>query len=87
MLPCNGCAYRRDIPGDCHSRCAFDWKQLPTDVPKTDSTRAIERGWFFFPFNFDPVWGPDECAARSEAQDQSKLAKANPLLDLLSMLR
>ena len=87
MLPCQGCAYRRSIPGDCHNRCAFDWRQLPDAIPTTDSQRAMQRGWFSFPFNYDPVWGPDECAARSEVQDQSKIAKSNPFLELLSILR
>lgn len=86
MLPCSGCAYRREIPGDCHSRCAFDWSQLPEAIPRNDHGVKTMR-WFRFPFNYDPRWGPDTCEARSEVEDKQKLALANPLADLLSILR
>lgn len=86
MLPCNGCAYRRNIPGDCHSRCVFDWLASPHERPKNRGSDRTQR-WFMFPVNYDPVWGPDECPARSEVLDKEKVAKPNPLLDLLAMLR
>jgi hypothetical protein len=85
MLPCNGCAYRESIPGDAHSRCVFDWSQALKDVPPDPAPRV--RQWFRFPFNYDPVWGPDTCAQRSETRDPKKIAKPNPLADILSLLR
>jgi hypothetical protein len=86
MLPCNGCAYRREIPGDCHSRCAFDWERSKLSIPRNErGGRTMQ--WFRFPFNYDPVWGPDTCEARAEVEDKTKLAPANPLADLLSILR
>jgi len=90
MLPCNGCAYRRSIPGNCHSQCAFDWKSLPPEAFRTVSENANNERvaqWFMFPFNFDPVWGPDECPARSEVSDDSKIAEVDPLVSLLMMMR
>lgn len=87
MLPCHGCAYRREIPGDCHSRCVFDWiGQAHFPVPANQGSPRTDR-WFRFPFNYDPVWGPDTCPARSETLDKSKQAKEHPLLNLLSLLR
>ncbi len=85
MLPCQGCAYRDSIPGNCHIRCRFDWQQMPESVPQNlGSERAAQ--WFRFPFNYDPTWGPNECPARSETLDTSKVAATSPLLELLSLL-
>ena len=88
MLPCHGCAYRREIPGDCHSRCVFDWiNNAAIAMPKnTSSNPRHTNRWFAFPFNYDPVWGPDECAARAETQDNSKVAQPHPFLEILSLL-
>ena len=89
MLPCKGCAYHESIPGDAHSRCAYDWmRQDPEGLVgmfKTVSPRTAK--WFRFPFNYDPTWGPSECAQRSETRDPEKIAKPNPWTDLLSLLR
>lgn len=61
MLPCYECAHRRTIPGDAHTRCNFDWREKPaSEVPVGDS-HGVTMGWFTFPTNFDPVWGPDDC--------------------------
>ena len=84
MLPCRDCAYRTSIPGNAHIRCRFDWARLPDAIPTTDARHAISAGWFMFPFNYDPVWGPDECSAKSEVAEH--VAKPNPLADLLSLL-
>lgn len=88
MLPCHTCAYRQSIPGNCHIRCTFAWQHADEDVlqqiPTTDSEHA--RKWFAFPFNYDPVWGPDECPAHAETADPDMVARPNPLTDLLSLL-
>ena len=86
MLPCKGCAYRRDIPGDCHSRCVFAWTFLPEQLPTNVKGGPRTNQWFRFPFNYDPVWGPDTCAARSEVADLERVAKTGPMDDLMSLL-
>lgn len=87
MLPCHTCAYRREIPGDCHSRCVFDWI-THADLPMpTKSHSPGTMKWFRFPYNYDPIWGPDQCAGRADTADQNSIAQAHPLLDLISMLR
>jgi hypothetical protein len=89
MLPCVGCAYRESIPGDAHSRCVFDWSQdedaLVTIFKTAHLTRKTQQ-WFRFPFNYDPVWGPDACPHRAEARDPAKVAPKNPWADMLSLL-
>lgn len=84
MLPCDGCAYRKLIPGNRHLRCVFDWIQRPEDLPP-DPPPGV-RKWFRFPFNYDPVWGPDMCAARAQQQDPTHVALPNVWADLLSLL-
>ena len=89
MLPCQGCAYRQSIPGDAHSRCSFDWMRLDiagmTAMFRDVKPRTSQ--WFRFPFNYDPLWGPDTCPQRAETADPEKAAKPNPLADLLGLLR
>lgn len=87
MLPCAGCAYRRELPGNCHIRCVFDWSTRPADIPENQGDPERTSQWFLFPLNYDPVWGPNACAARSDTADPSKIAKPNPLLEMLAMLR
>ena len=83
MLPCSGCAYREEIPGDAHSRCAYDWRghARPTGDP-----HGVRMGWFSFPLNYDPTWGPNECAVRSEQRDDTKVRKFSPFEELISLL-
>lgn len=91
MLPCQGCAYVRQIPGDRHSRCVFDWfdHDMMGLAGLTARAKLTPRTaqWFRFPFNYDPTWGPDACPQRAETVDPMKVAKPNPLADLLSLLR
>lgn len=47
---CYTCIFRRDVPGDRHSSCANGKARV------TGNERAIRKGWFFHPFNFDPIW-------------------------------
>lgn len=54
---CYLCAHRRPIPGDCHSCCA-----APSDKQLIDgSAHGKARGWFSYPYNFDPVWKGSLC--------------------------
>ena len=52
---CYKCEFRRAIPGDCHSQCTNP------DPEMTGNTHGISNGWFFYPFNFDPIWKTKEC--------------------------
>lgn len=86
MLPCNGCAYRKTIPGNAHIRCTFDWigasDEIKSQFPEPHSERV--RHWFVFPLNYDPTWGPNECPAKSDKAEH--VAPPNPFADLLSLL-
>jgi len=89
MLPCKGCAYVSDIPGNCHIRCTFDWAQEAAAlVALLDGSKVTPRTaqWFRFPLNYDPVWGPDECPSRSATRDETKVSKPSPFAELLSLL-
>jgi hypothetical protein len=47
---CYECKHRRRVPGDAHSSCANPNAEV------TGRELGIRKGWFFHPFNFDPVW-------------------------------
>lgn len=67
---CYNCKYRRNIPGDAHSCCAYpgnDSNMFTGLFSKENQKNArklnievdqhgIEMGWFLWPVNFDPVW-------------------------------
>lgn len=60
MSNCYECKHRSDLPGNCHSQCNVGVAGLfngGTVVPKVSGNEhGIKNGWFFWPFNFDPVW-------------------------------
>ena len=88
MLPCNDCAYKRDIVGDAHFSCVFDWEKANEEIqnsyPSCSHTHALK--WFIFPYNYDPVWGPDECPAQSDKLDPDMEKKHNPIESLISLM-
>lgn len=49
---CYMCKYRRNIPGDAHSLCAG---AIAVDQV-TANAHGVRSGWFWWPFNFDPIW-------------------------------
>lgn len=57
-------------------------------------TRAVEGGhvnkrtaqWFNFPFNFDPIWGPDECSYFDNESERLPYVN-DPMFNLLALLR
>lgn len=51
MLNCHGCKYKQSIPGDAHVQC------INPDENVTGNSHGIQNGWFFYPLNFDPIWG------------------------------
>jgi len=86
MLPCNGCAYRDEIPGDAHIKCLYAWGKSNHKPPVNQSDNPRVQRWFIFPFNYDPVWGPNDCPAKSDTRDGEFTAAKGPLSDLLSLL-
>ncbi len=86
MLPCRDCAYRENIPGDCHFSCSYNWEpeEIVALMRQSHVTSKTSR-WFRFPFNFDPVWGPDKCTKQS-AEATNKV-ESSPLRELFKMLR
>lgn len=89
MLPCKDCAYREEIPGDCHISCAFTWFRadpaLMLQIPTCQGS-AHTRQWFHFPINYDPLWGPNECVAFATERDPALTQGPNPLLQIARML-
>lgn len=53
---CYECKNRQTIPGDCHTQCA------KPDPDMTGNEIGKKRGWFYYPFNFDPIWKTKECS-------------------------
>ena len=47
---CYNCRWRHELPGDEHSGCANNRAHVTGDI------HAVKAGWFFWPYNFDPVW-------------------------------
>lgn len=47
---CYTCVYRREIPGDCHIMC------VAGNARVVGHPTGIKRGWFVWPYNFDPTW-------------------------------
>lgn len=86
MLPCQGCAYKSQVPGSAHIRCNFDWEKTDgADFPEHQGSENA-RQWFIFPFNYDPVWGPNECSMKTTEADPEKTAESNPMADLMSIM-
>lgn len=52
---CRACKHKEEVPGNCHIKCN------KPDLQMTGNRSAINRGWFFYPFLFDPVWKEKEC--------------------------
>ena len=88
MLPCyKSCAYRAEIVGDCHSRCTFNWLKAGLTMPTNQSKNPARTAqWFIFPLNFDPTWGPDECAGYATERNPELVAPSTPLQDLVSLM-
>jgi len=47
---CYKCKYRKEIPGDCHSKCVAIGSTV------TGHNHGKQMGWFNWPWNFDPTW-------------------------------
>lgn len=69
MPDCYKCVYRREIPGDALSACAYPGNKIgmldafaPENVENMRILNikanpfGITKGWFFWPTNYDPTW-------------------------------
>lgn len=69
MSNCYKCTYRGTVPGDAHSCCRYPGNKTDLFDVFCESNRlnmqklniranlhGIEKGWFMWPTNFDPVW-------------------------------
>ena len=57
---CYQCKFKGEVPGSTHICCLFDWRGSKHEKP-TGNELGIRRGWFHFPFNYDPVWMIGQC--------------------------
>lgn len=64
---CYKCKHRNDIPGDAHSECGNRLAKV------RGNDHGVKHGWFFWPFNFDPVW-LEECDGFEELLPANKEA-------------
>lgn len=53
---CWHCKHSREILWDCHLTCA-----KPDPNMKGDE-HGVANGWFFYPWNYDPIWMTVKCA-------------------------
>lgn len=51
---CYQCEHKRSISGDSHVRCVAPRELHGVEVE--GDLHGIKKGWFFWPYNFDPVW-------------------------------
>ncbi len=86
MAKCYECAYHKNIPGDAHISCVFNWTKAKQDMP-IGAAHGINNGWYYFPFNYDPTWMLSECSNYAEQADVNMVRGNEGLLELLSMLR
>jgi hypothetical protein len=78
---CYKCVHRLNLPGDCHSRC----NNFESNV--TAKAHGVRMGWFNWPLNFDPVWLESCDGFSDKPEDRKERQKADPLLEVLAMLR
>ena len=52
---CYKCKHRGDLAWDTHSECLHP-DRFKKDLGIKGVPKGIDGGWFFWPFNFDPVW-------------------------------
>lgn len=54
---CYKCKHRLPVPGSAHSSCDHeDALRYPHKLDVQAYETGTRRGWFTWPFDFDPVW-------------------------------
>ena len=81
MAKCYDCVHRLQVTGNAHSRC----NNFKANVKGQDI--GVRKGWFNWTFNFDPVWLVSCDGFSNNPADRLPEQKADPLVELLSMLR
>lgn len=77
MLKCKSCMFKRNVPGSAHVSCS----RPSTGVVNVEQ-HGIDNGWFFFPFDYDPVWAEECTSYISKETDFDSMTRE----DLLSFL-
>ena len=57
---CYSCKHMYKVPGNTHIGCSNP------DPNMTGRRHGIEKGWFFYPLLFDPVWKTKLCSNHEE---------------------
>lgn len=65
---CYKCKHRGKLIGDCHSSCKN------TEAKVSGNKHGIKSGWFFHPFNFDPIW-LEECDGFENKEKESLITE------------
>ena len=47
---CKDCKFIENVPGNTHKACSNE------NANVAGTTLGITKGWFDWPYNFDPVW-------------------------------
>ena len=55
MNNCWSCKNKEEVPGNCHIRCT------KPDPDMTGKEHGIRKGWFSYPYLFDPIWATKKC--------------------------
>ena len=71
MLPCADCAYREAVPGSAHIACARRWT---VDPAPRGRAHGVRNGWYTFPVEFDPTWGPERCVGHSPTRQADEVS-------------
>ena len=68
---CYECQHRNNIPGNAHSSCANPFAKV------TGNEHGIINGWFYWPWNFDPIW-LTSCTAFTPIKQNSQNVSLTP---------
>jgi hypothetical protein len=78
---CYKCVHYRTIPGDRHIMCNNH------EAKVQGNRHGIIKGWFRWPYCFDPVWLISCDSFSHNPQDNKTETEPDPVVFLLSMLR
>jgi len=76
---CYNCVHRRQLAWDSHSKCNN------VEAKVRGSRHGIDKGWFLWPVNFDPVW-VQACDGFSDNPKDNMEVKHSPFLELLAIM-